>query len=128
VRADGTVDDFVLRRADGAFAYNLAVVVDDADQGVDQVVRGADLEDSTPRQVWLARALGLRVPEYIHVPLVLGPDGSRLAKRHGAVTRDEHTLPWIAASLGLTGTTAAELLDQFEPAALPTEPAVFHPN
>lgn len=128
VRADGTVDDFVVRRGDGAYAYNLAVVVDDGDQGVDQVVRGSDLADTTPRQVWLARALGLNEPAYVHVPLVLGPDGSRLAKRHGAVTRDEHTLPWIVASLGMTGTTAKDLLDEFDPARLPTEPTVFFPN
>jgi glutamyl-tRNA synthetase len=82
----GVVDDFVLRRGDGAFAYNLAVVVDDAEQGVEQVVRGDDLLDSTPRQVLLARLLGAREPRYAHVPLMLGPDGSRLAKRHGAVT------------------------------------------
>jgi glutamyl-tRNA synthetase len=82
-----TVDDFVVRRNDGAFAYNLAVVVDDAEQGVGEVVRGADLLDSTPRQVWLARVLGLDPPaSFAHVPLMLGPDGERLAKRHGAVT------------------------------------------
>src|SRR3954449_4423966 len=82
----GVVDDFVVRRGDGGFAYNLAVVVDDADQGVGEVVRGADLIDSTPRQLWLARVLGAPEPSHAHVPLVLGPDGSRLAKRHGAVT------------------------------------------
>ena len=71
----GVVDDFVVRRGDGAFAYNLAVVVDDADQGVEEVVRGSDLAESTPRQLWLARALGLPEPAYAHVPLVLGPDG-----------------------------------------------------
>ena len=80
------VDDFVIRRNDGATAYNLAVVVDDGDQGVGEVVRGADLLDSTPRQIHLARALGLPEPAYAHVPLMLGPDGERLAKRHGAVT------------------------------------------
>ena len=80
------VDDFVVRRNDGAFAYNLAVVVDDADQGVGEVVRGADLLDSTPRQLWLGARLGLPAPRHAHVPLVLGPDGARLAKRHGAVT------------------------------------------
>src|SRR5215217_7813749 len=85
----GIVDDFVVRRGDGAFAYNLAVVVDDAAQGVEEVVRGADLVDSTPRQLYLARALGLGEPSYAHVPLVLGPDGARLAKRHGAVTLRE---------------------------------------
>src|SRR4051812_19166302 len=128
VRADGSVDDFVIRRGDGAFAYNLAVVVDDADQGVDQVVRGDDLADSTPRQVWLARALGLREPEHVHVPLVLGPDGARLAKRHGDVTRRPDALRWIARSLGMSGRTAAELLDEFDPVRIPTEPVVFRGN
>ena len=104
---EGVVDDFVVRRGDGAFAYNLAVVVDDADQGVEEVVRGSDLAESTPRQLWLARALGLPEPVYAHVPLVLGPDGLRLAKRHGAVTlRDvepERALAWMAGSLGFSG-------------------------
>jgi glutamyl-tRNA synthetase len=86
VRADDRVDDFVVRRADGAFAYNLAVVVDDLDQGIEEVVRGADLLDSAPRQIWLAETLGGSPPVYTHVPLVLGPDGQRLAKRHGSVT------------------------------------------
>jgi glutamyl-tRNA synthetase len=82
----GEVDDFVVRRNDGAYAYNLAVVVDDAQQGIGEVVRGADLLDSTPRQLWLARRLRLPEPAHAHVPLMLGPDGARLAKRHGAVT------------------------------------------
>ncbi len=120
------VDDFVLRRNDGAFAYNLAVVVDDAEQGIDQVVRGRDLADSTPRQRLLTRLLGLPEPEYHHVPLVLGPDGARLAKRHGAVTLDERrespaeVLTLLAGTLGLTGATPAELLEQFDPLTLPT--------
>ena len=75
-----------MRRNDGTPAYQLAVVVDDAAQGIGEVVRGADLADSTPRQILLARLLGLPEPRYAHVPLVLGPDGRRLAKRHGAVT------------------------------------------
>jgi glutamyl-tRNA synthetase len=83
---EGTVDDFVVRRNDGAYAYNLAVVVDDGLQGVGDVVRGDDLLDSTPRQLWLAGQLGLPLPRHAHVPLVLGSDGARLAKRHGAVT------------------------------------------
>lgn len=103
VRADGTVDDFVVRRNDGAYAYNLATVVDDADLGIAEVVRGADLADSTPRQAWLARALGHEPPAFIHVGLVLGPDGARLAKRHGAVTlRDlgaAQARDWIERSL-----------------------------
>jgi glutamyl-tRNA synthetase len=123
----GAVDDFVVRRGDGAFAYNLAVVVDDGAQGVTQVVRGADLLDSTPRQVWLARTLGLAEPTYAHVPLVLGPDGARLAKRHGAVTlRDvgpAEARRWIAASLGLR-----EDFSDFDPARLPSEPTIYEPN
>src|SRR6185312_9248809 len=85
----GVVDDFVVRRNDGAFAYNLAVVVDDGAQGIGEVVRGDDLLDSTPRQLWLADRLDLARADglsFAHVPLVLGPDGARLAKRHGAVT------------------------------------------
>jgi len=123
---EGVVDDFVVRRNDGAFAYNLAVVVDDADQGVREVVRGADLLDSTPRQLWLGARLGLAAPRHAHVALMLGPDGERLAKRHGAVAladraalgqsaldvRDE-----LAASLGLTARgealTPAELVERF---------------
>src|SRR3954469_5170816 len=85
-RVAGVVDDFVVRRNDGAYAYNLAVVVDDAEQGVGEVVRGADLLDSTPRQLWLGGRLGSPAPRHAHVPLMLGPDGARLAKRHGAVT------------------------------------------
>src|SRR5947209_16767 len=84
-RGNDEVDDFVVKRADGVFAYQLAVVVDDAAQGVTQVVRGADLLSSTPRQIALQRALGYPSPEYIHLPLVLGPDGKKLGKRDGAL-------------------------------------------
>lgn len=82
----GVADDVVLRRNDGVPAYNLAVVVDDAAQGVTEVVRGEDLLDTTPSQVLLQKLLGLVTPTYHHVPLMRGPDGERLAKRHGAVT------------------------------------------
>jgi glutamyl-tRNA synthetase len=123
---EGVVDDFVVRRNDGAFAYNLAVVVDDASQHIGEVVRGVDLLDSTPRQLWLGARLGLPAPRHAHVPLVLGPDGARLAKRHGAVTladraalgqpaedvRDE-----LAASLQLCARgerlTPAQLVERF---------------
>jgi glutamyl-tRNA synthetase len=125
----GPVDDFVVRRNDGAFAYNLAVVVDDGAQGVGEVVRGADLIDSTPRQIWLGRALGLEVPSYAHVPLVLGPDGRRLAKRHGSVTlRDvsaDSAVTWMASSLGLSGSSPREMLASFDVGLVSREPTVF---
>lgn len=82
----GAVDDFVLFRADGTPAYNLAVVVDDALQGITEVCRGADLLDSAPRQAWLATRLGFSPPTYAHVGLAINQNGARLAKRDGAVT------------------------------------------
>ena len=75
--------DFYLRRADGVFAYQLAVVVDDALMGVTEVVRGADLLSSTPRQLWLYRELGLTPPAFYHLPLLLDHEGRRLSKRDG---------------------------------------------
>jgi glutamyl-tRNA synthetase len=106
-RVERAVDDFVVRRNDGAFAYNLATACDDADQGIGEVVRGDDLLDTTPRQLWVLRALGRPEPGYAHVPLVRGPDGTRLAKRHGAVTLAERggdgaaVRAELAASVGL---------------------------
>lgn len=82
-------EDVVLRRNDGVPAYNLAVVVDDGLQGVTEVVRGEDLLEVTASQILLQRLLGLPTPQYHHVPLMLGPDGERLSKRHGAVTLRE---------------------------------------
>ncbi|RDH77574.1 tRNA glutamyl-Q(34) synthetase GluQRS [Mycolicibacterium moriokaense] len=127
----GVVDDFVVRRGDGVTAYNLAVVVDDAAQGVDQVVRGDDLLASSPRQAYLAALLGHPEPTYAHVALVLNADGARLAKRDGAVTLAEIGMPraleQIAASLGFGATTLDAMLAQFDPAALPREPWIYPP-
>lgn len=130
----GMVDDFVLRRNDGVTAYNLAVVVDDAEQGIDQVVRGDDLLPSTPRQAFLASLLHIPIPEYAHVPLVVNADGVRLAKRDGAVTlrdlaeagksaavvRDR-----LLASLGLPAGPLEQVVRAFDPAALPRGPWVW---
>ncbi len=126
------IDDVVLRRGDGAIAYNLAVVIDDADMGVDQVVRGDDLASSTPRQILLQQLLGLPAPEYAHVALVLGPTGARLAKRDGAVTLEDLAAQAIdaaavrdelAVSLGLASPgeslSMQELLPRFDLGALP---------
>ncbi|KHL03977.1 tRNA glutamyl-Q(34) synthetase GluQRS [Sinomonas humi] len=131
----GLVDDFVLRRNDGVVAYNLAVVVDDAAQGVDQVVRGDDLLPSTPRQAYLAGLLGYTVPEYAHVPLVLNQAHRRLAKRDGAVTLAALAAEGVSAER-VTGLLLASLclppslpaaLEAFSPAALPRDPWVVDP-
>jgi len=113
----GGVDDVVLQRNDGVPAYNLAVVVDDALQGVTQVVRGDDLLASTPRQIHLQDLLGLPTPTYGHVPLVLGNDGERLSKRHGSVSLDELQATGVAvpaavrALLGSSGVAVDEFAD-----------------
>lgn len=135
------VDDVVLRRGDGVPAYNLAVVVDDAAQGIEEVVRGDDLVLSTPRQVHLAGLLGLAEVAYAHVPLVMAAEGRRLAKRDGAVTlSDRRALgespadvrSWLAASLGLAEpgevVSMATMLDRFDPDQLPAEPWIWQPD
>ena len=130
----GVVDDFVLRRNDGVTAYNLAVVVDDAAQGIDQVVRGDDLLPSTPRQAYLATLLGLPVPEYAHVPLVVNHDGVRLAKRDGAVTLGDLAAVGVTAvsvrdllleSLGLPAGSLQDAVPEFDPRRLPRQPWVW---
>ncbi|MDG4596803.1 MAG: tRNA glutamyl-Q(34) synthetase GluQRS [Candidatus Contendobacter sp.] len=109
------VGDFVLRRADGVFAYQLAVVVDDAAQGVTHVVRGADLLDSTPRQIYLQRLLGLSTPDYAHLPVVVDARGDKLSKQTGAPPLDERRV-------GPTLTAALRFLGQRPPPELATEP------
>jgi glutamyl-tRNA synthetase len=136
---EAVVDDLVLWRNDDTPAYNLAVVVDDADQGIGEVVRGDDLLDTTPRQLLAGRLLGLPAPSHAHVPLVLGDDGRRLAKRHGAVTLADlraargwtaaDALGWMARSLGLAeageAVTPSLLLDRFDVGCLPRGATTF---
>lgn len=107
---DPIVDDFVLKRGDGMFAYQLAVVVDDIAMQISEVVRGDDLLSSTPRQLALYRALAAPAPRFVHVPLLLGPDGRRLSKRHHAPSIADYRasgvnaasiIGWLAANLGI---------------------------
>jgi glutamyl-tRNA synthetase len=127
-------DDFVLRRADGMFAYQLAVVVDDIAMGISEVVRGDDLLSSTPRQLTLYSALAAAAPSFVHVPLMLDVDGRRLSKRHGAPAiaayraagvSAERVLGFLAASLGLADPirepkiAAKELITRFDLRRLP---------
>ena len=132
--------DFVISKADGTPAYQLAVVVDDSEAEVTQIVRGDDLIDSTPRQILLYRALGLQqqIPHYSHVPLVVGTDGRRLAKRHGDTRLEyyrqrgvpaERVLALLARWCGMRDvgprTRADELLQLFRLEMLPRHPIVF---
>jgi glutamyl-tRNA synthetase len=135
----GSVDDVVLQRNDGVPSYNLAVVVDDHLQGVNQVVRGDDLASSTPRQLHLQRLLGFPAPAYAHVPLVVGRDGQRLAKRHGAVTLDElvehgatdaEVLRMLVHSIGVelpVGAGIDRVAAGFAFSSLPRQPWCFDP-
>jgi glutamyl-Q tRNA(Asp) synthetase len=111
------VGDFVLRRADGLFAYQLAVVVDDAASGITQVVRGQDLLASTPRQLFLQQCLGYPAPQYLHLPLALGSDGAKVSKRHGARALEERRDPGVLLSRAL------RFLGQSVPAELNGAPA-----
>jgi glutamyl-tRNA synthetase len=133
--------DFVVWKSAGTPAYQLAVVVDDADMGVTEVIRGDDLVPSTPRQLLLYRALGLPAPRFVHVPLVVGPDGRRLAKRHGdtrlstlrqAGVQPERLLGLLAWSCGwmqeIAPITARELLPLFRLETIPHQPFVLTPE
>ncbi len=112
--------DFVVKRADGLFAYQLAVVVDDAEQGVNQVVRGCDLLSSTPRQIHLQRLLNYATPEYFHLPLVTGPGGCKLSKRDNSVSLSEGGNLQMRSSKLLIA--ALEFLDQNPPCQLFSAP------
>ena len=120
--------DFIIRRADGVYAYQLAVVTDDGDGGITQVVRGMDLLDSTPRQLYLYELLGKQAPEFYHVPLLTAPDGRRLSKRERdldlGVLRQSHTPEQLLGKLAhLAGVT-----DTPEPASARELAAVFDWN
>ncbi len=131
----GVPGDFVVRRSDGLYAYQLAVVVDDAAMAIDEVVRGDDLLDSTGRQLLLYEALGFRSPRFGHVPLLRGTDGARLSKRHRGITVRElresgrdarEILGRLAQLLGLRGGASAvgpsEMIEGFRLAAVPIAP------
>ena len=133
-----TIGDFPLARDENGAGYALAVVVDDADMGVTEVVRGDDLLPATPQQILLYRALGLRVPDFFHVPLVVGADGRRLAKRHGdtriasfreAGMSPEEIVGYLAWTLGIrpnkNPARLQSLTGAFDPARIPREPLVF---
>ena len=134
------IDDMVLLRNDGVPAYNLAVVVDDAAQGVTQIVRGDDLLLGTGRHIHLQKLLGYPTPQYVHVPLVVGPDQERLAKRHGVVTLEDlsqqgvgtqEVLGELARSIGSEierPQSVADLLDDFKLDQLPQSPWTIPSN
>src|SRR3954451_21205443 len=134
------IDDFVIARSDGSPLYNLAVAVDDHDMGITDVVRGADHISNTPRQLMILKALGAEPPRYAHVPLLHGPDGKKLSKRHGAASvqelRDAGYLPeavrnylallgWGEAGSEETFYTDAELMERFALERVSRSPAVF---
>jgi glutamyl-tRNA synthetase len=136
---NSAIQDFVIRRSDGSALYNLAVAVDDRDMGITQVIRGEDHISNTPRQVMILRALGEEPPAYAHLPLLHGPDGKKLSKRHGAASvqelRDAGYLPEAVrnyiALLGwgydesTTFFTTEELIERFDLARVSRNPAVF---
>jgi glutamyl-tRNA synthetase len=135
--------DFVITKADGTASYQLAVVLDDADAGVTDVVRGDDLLDSTPRQMLLYRALDMaeRIPTYYHLPLIVGTDGRRLAKRHGDTRLSAYRAAgrsagevlallarWCGMTIDVPPTSAGDLLPHFDLARIPRTPIVVNPG
>jgi glutamyl-tRNA synthetase len=139
---ENELGDFVIAKGDGTPAYQLAVVIDDAEMGVTDVIRGDDLKDSSPRQALLYRALALsdRIPSYQHVPLIIGPDGRRLAKRHGdtrIASYREAGVPvgavlsllatWCGIPNTFVPTRAMDLLGRFHPSFMSQYPIVFDP-
>ncbi len=139
--ANGELDDLVIRRSDGSPTYNLTVVVDDHDMGITHVIRGDDHINNTPRQINLYQALGWETPRFAHVPMILGPDGSRLSKRHGAVSvlqyRDEGYLPeallnylvrlgWSHGDQEIF--SLDEMIELFDLEAVNRSPSTFNPD
>lgn len=139
-RVDMAVGDFVLKRADGHWAYQLAVVVDDAAQGITEVVRGADLADSTARQILLQKALGLATPRYLHLPLLLDENGRKLSKSLAALPLDSAdplpALRWVWQALGQPAAIVAAArspqqllhlaLANFDASLIPRQPSALH--
>lgn len=119
--------DFIIRRSDGVYAYQLAVVVDDGESGVTEVVRGADLLYDTPRQIYLQRLLGLVTPEYYHIPLLLGPSGRKLSKSEGDSAERLFKRESVSAIIGGLG-FAAGLLPENRPATLDELVALYSPQ
>ncbi len=130
--------DFIVRRSDGVYAYQLAVVCDDADGGVTEVVRGCDLLRSTPRQIWLYQTLNMPVPRFYHVPLLVAPDGKRLSKREKSLDmahlreryRPQELIGYLAFLAKLTDTpapvSAAELIEVFSWDMIGTSPIIVN--
>ena len=139
-RLDKGCGDFILRRSDGVYAYQLAVVCDDALGGVKEVVRGCDLLDSTPQQIWLYEQLGFPVPSFYHVPLLVAPDGKRLSKREMSLDMAslkarytaEQIIGNLAAAAGLleeaVSVTPRELISHFDWNKIKRENIVIFPE
>lgn len=135
----GAIEDFIVARSDGTPTYNLAAAIDDLEMGISHVIRGEDHLSNTPKQMMVIRALGAEPPEYVHIPLILGPDKKRLSKRHGAASveelRDEGFIqPAVLNALALLGWsfddkttmfTVDELVEKFSVARISKSPAIF---